>query len=73
MNRPVCASLAETMRRTSALIICGVLVLLAGSASAQGVNADAVIIGQSASLTGPAEEIGREMKVGADAYFNAVN
>lgn len=73
MNRPICASLAETMRRTSALIICGVLVLLAGSASAQGVNADVVIIGQSASLTGPAEEIGREMKAGADAYFNAVN
>jgi branched-chain amino acid transport system substrate-binding protein len=42
-------------------------------AHAQGVTADTIIIGQSAPLTGPAEELGREMKAGAEAAFAAVN
>ena len=40
---------------------------------AQGVTADTIVIGQSAALSGPAAELGREMKLGADAYFNFVN
>ena len=42
-------------------------------AHAQGVTADSISLGQSASLTGPSAELGSEMKAGADAYFNAIN
>jgi branched-chain amino acid transport system substrate-binding protein len=45
----------------------------APAAQAQGVTADTILIGQSAALTGPAQELGLEMKAGADAYFNYVN
>ncbi len=51
----------------------GFAAFFASHVMAQGVTADTITIGQSASLTGPAEEIGREMKAGADAYFNWVN
>lgn len=40
---------------------------------AQGVTKDAILIGQSAALSGPAEALGREMKQGAEAYFKVVN
>ena len=40
---------------------------------AQGVTADTILIGQSAALSGPAEQLGNEMKAGADAYFAVVN
>ena len=43
------------------------------TAHAQGVSADTILIGQSAALTGPAEALGREMKAGAQAYFDTVN
>lgn len=36
-------------------------------------TADAIVIGQSAALTGPADEIGKEFKAGAEAWFNTVN
>jgi branched-chain amino acid transport system substrate-binding protein len=52
----------------------GLAVTLAvGIAHAQGVTADTITIGQSAPLSGPAEELGREMKAGAEAAFAAVN
>ena len=54
------------------VLLCA-LAFFAGSASAQGVTADAITLGQSASLTGPMSELGVEMKAGALAYFNAVN
>ena len=40
---------------------------------AQGVTADTILIGQSAALSGPAEQLGKEMKSGAEAYFDVVN
>ena len=40
---------------------------------AQGVTTDTILIGQSAALSGPAEQLGNEMKAGADAYFSVVN
>ena len=43
------------------------------TAIAQGVTADTILIGQSAALSGPAEQLGKEMKAGAEAYFDAVN
>ena len=42
-------------------------------AIAQGVSADTILIGQSAALSGPAEELGKEMKSGAEAYFDVIN
>ena len=41
--------------------------------TAQGVTADTILIGQSAALSGPAEQLGKEMKSGAEAYFDVVN
>ena len=44
-----------------------------GTLFAQGVSADTILIGQSAALSGPAERLGKEMKAGAEAYFDVVN
>jgi len=32
-----------------------------------------LVVGQSGALTGPLDEIGKEMKAGAEAYFNFIN
>lgn len=40
---------------------------------AQGLTAGTIVIGQSAATSGPASELGTEMRAGALAYFNAVN
>ncbi len=44
-----------------------------GTLFAQGVSVDTILIGQSAALSGPAEQLGKEMKAGAEAYFDVVN
>ena len=36
-------------------------------------NAEPIVIGQSVALSGPEEAQGREFKVGADAFFDALN
>ena len=46
---------------------------LAQTALAQGVTTDTILIGQSAALSGPAEQLGNEMKSGAEAYFDVIN
>jgi ABC-type branched-subunit amino acid transport system substrate-binding protein len=38
-----------------------------------GVSATTILIGQSAAFSGPASELGTEMRAGAMAYFQAVN
>ena len=38
-----------------------------------GVSSQAIFIGQSAALTGPAQELGKEMRDGAQSYFDHVN
>ena len=43
------------------------------SAAETGVDANFVTIGQSAALSGPAQELGSEMRLGAQTYFNLVN
>ncbi|HEX4858736.1 MAG TPA: ABC transporter substrate-binding protein [Usitatibacteraceae bacterium] len=50
-----------------------VAALVVSGAQAQGVSADTILIGQSAALSGPAQELGKEMKAGAEAYFKHVN
>lgn len=39
----------------------------------QGVTADRVLFGQSAAFTGPAQELGRNMRLGIQAAFHEVN
>ncbi|MGE5095215.1 MAG: ABC transporter substrate-binding protein [Betaproteobacteria bacterium] len=48
-------------------------VLAAGLAAAQGVTDSQVVLGQSVALTGPAQELGKDMQLGASLYFNHVN
>jgi branched-chain amino acid transport system substrate-binding protein len=45
----------------------------AGSAAAQGVTDSQVVLGQSVALTGPAQQLGLDMQLGATLYFNVVN
>ena len=49
------------------------LPLTAFGQGSPGVTADTIFIGQSAALSGPAEQLGKEMKTGAEAYFDLVN
>jgi branched-chain amino acid transport system substrate-binding protein len=47
---------------------------IAVAASADpGVTSNSILIGQSAAFTGPASELGTEMRAGAMAYFQVVN
>jgi branched-chain amino acid transport system substrate-binding protein len=48
---------------------------LAGAAPAiaQGVTDSQIVLGQSVALTGPAEQLGKDMQFGANLYFNQVN
>src|SRR5512141_1096215 len=48
-------------------------VLAAGLAAAQGVTGSQVVLGRSVALTGPAQELGKDMQLGASLYFNHVN
>jgi len=45
----------------------------AGTAAAQGVTDSTVLLGQSVALTGPAQQLGLDMQLGAMLYFNQVN
>jgi ABC-type branched-subunit amino acid transport system substrate-binding protein len=38
-----------------------------------GVTANTVVVGQSAALTGPAKELGLDMRMGVQTYFDQVN
>ena len=65
-------SVGALHNRLAILALCA-MTLFSEPVHAQGVTADSITLGQSASLTGGSEELGREMKAGAEAYFNAVN
>jgi ABC-type branched-subunit amino acid transport system substrate-binding protein len=56
-----------------ALITSVAVLLAAGSAGAQGVSDREIVLGQSVALTGPAQELGKDMRLGASLYFNLVN
>lgn len=43
------------------------------SATALSVHAQEIVLGQSVALSGPAQELGREMQLGAKTYFDVVN
>lgn len=59
-----------------ALIAATTLFLLACTTNAlaqTGITDDSVTLGQSAPLTGPAADLGTEMRDGANAYFQSIN
>ena len=53
--------------------LAAMLGLQAARGAETGVTNELVVIGQSCALTGPAQELGSEMRLGAQAYFNQVN
>jgi branched-chain amino acid transport system substrate-binding protein len=59
MIRPLLAALALTLATTTAV--------------AQGVNDTEILLGQSAALSGPAGQLGTNMRDGALLYFDQVN
>lgn len=50
-----------------------VLATVSVAAVAAFAQAQEIVLGQSVALTGPAQELGREMQLGARTYFDAVN
>jgi ABC-type branched-subunit amino acid transport system substrate-binding protein len=62
------------MKKTIARLLGLALALLAvGVRGEPGVTPTSILIGQSAAFTGPASELGNEMRAGANAYFRYVN
>ncbi len=47
--------------------------LLAVAAHAQGLTDTQVVLGQSVALSGPAEQLGKDMQQGAQLYFDSIN
>ena len=61
-------------RQFAACIALVLLSVVRWSAAAEvGVEAGQITIGQSAALSGPAQELGSEMRLGAQTYFNQIN
>ena len=50
----------------------GMMAGILSPAWSQGATTD-IVIGQSGALSGPHDEVAKEMKAGAEAYFNVVN
>ena len=58
---------------TKTLIVTAAAALLPGLALAQGVTGDKIVLGQAAVFSGPAAQLGIQMRNGIQAYFAAVN
>ena len=54
-------------------IVSALCFTFAGAALAQGVTDSQVVLGQSVALSGPAQQLGLDMQLGATLYFNKVN
>ena len=55
-------------------ILAGAVLAAAACAHGEiGVTADSIIVGQSAALSGPAKELGLDMRMGVQAYFDQIN
>ncbi|MDH3314853.1 MAG: ABC transporter substrate-binding protein [Betaproteobacteria bacterium] len=63
------------MSRFSVCVLAAGLVTLVaqGALAENGVTADKIILGQSVALTGPAAQLGIQMRNGVKAYFDYVN
>ena len=67
--------MSDAVRWIGAAVLAAVLATLAAAAAAAdpGISPTTILIGQSAAFSGPASELGTEMRAGALAYFQAVN
>lgn len=55
-------------------LVASITLLACGAQAAEtGVTSDTITLGQSCALTGPAQELGIEMRLGAQTYFNQIN
>ena len=61
------------MQRTLFTLVLSCLSFSFSAYAEYGVTDTSIILGQSAALTGPAAELGVEMREGANAYFESVN
>jgi len=59
------------MRIRAFIAACGLLA--AATALAQGVTESEIVLGQSAAMSGPAGQLGNDMRAGAMLYFDQVN
>jgi branched-chain amino acid transport system substrate-binding protein len=55
------------------LFLAALALAAAPFAFAQGVTDSQVVLGQSVALTGPAQQLGLDMQLGATLYFNRIN
>lgn len=46
---------------------------MVGGSPQGNAQAQEIVLGQSVALSGPAQELGKEMNLGARVYFDAVN
>ena len=60
----------KTLRWIAAALV---LAAAQGTAAENGVSADRILLGQSVALTGPAAQLGIQMRNGIKAYLDAVN
>ena len=58
---------------TKTLIVAAAAALLPGFANAQGVTSDRILLGQAAVFSGPAAQLGIQMRNGIQSYFALVN
>jgi branched-chain amino acid transport system substrate-binding protein len=49
------------------------LFVAGGTALGQGTSPSQIVLGQSVALSGPAQELGKDMQLGASLYFSQVN
>ncbi|HTP63037.1 MAG TPA: ABC transporter substrate-binding protein [Burkholderiales bacterium] len=61
------------MNRIAAFALAIVLPALAGAQGSPGVTSDKILLGQSVALTGPAAQLGIQMRNGIKAYLDYVN
>jgi branched-chain amino acid transport system substrate-binding protein len=61
------------MRLLKTLVLSSLLLISLTGLAETGVTNTAIILGQSAALSGPAQELGKGMRDGAQAYFDHIN
>lgn len=54
-------------------VLGAVIAFTPATAAETGVTSDTILLGQSCALSGPAQELGSEMRLGAQLYFNQIN
>jgi ABC-type branched-subunit amino acid transport system substrate-binding protein len=64
---------ATFFRKLSFVLVGSLLPALAAAQGAPGVTSDKILLGQAAVFSGPAAQLGIQMRNGIKAYFDFVN